>query len=91
MNGPLGEPDRTLARRAFGAVAQAPMLAVVGLVRLYQIFLSPIFGRQCRYQPTCSHYFLGALEKYGLLRGAWKGLRRIGRCHPWGGHGYDPP
>lgn len=66
------------------------------LIRFYQRFLSPAlkvaFGPHsgCRYQPTCSHYFLQAVEVHGPLRGSWMGLRRILRCHPWGGFGEDP-
>jgi len=60
-------------------------------VRCYQWTLSPIFGRACRFQPTCSHYMIGAVRKHGAVRGALKGIWRICRCHPWGGSGYDPP
>lgn len=63
---------------------------MVALVRFYQIFLSPLLGKNCRYQPTCSHYMLQALEIHGPFKGLYLGLRRISRCHPWGGEGYDP-
>ncbi len=59
-------------------------------IRFYQWFLSPMLGPTCRYQPTCSHYMVEAIEEWGVLRGLWLGLKRISRCHPWGGHGYDP-
>ncbi|MCB2110684.1 MAG: membrane protein insertion efficiency factor YidD [Defluviimonas sp.] len=59
-------------------------------VRAYRLFLSPWLGHSCRYQPTCSAYALEALERHGAIRGGWLALRRIGRCHPWGGSGYDP-
>lgn len=62
----------------------------VKLIRLYQITLSPYMGRQCRYTPTCSNYALEALQKHGLLRGSWLAVKRILRCAPWGGSGYDP-
>ena len=62
----------------------------VKLIRLYQITLSPYMGRQCRYTPTCSNYALEALQKHGLLRGGWLAFKRILRCAPWGGSGYDP-
>ena len=62
----------------------------VKLIRLYQITLSPYMGRQCRYTPTCSNYALEALRKHGLLRGGWLAFKRILRCAPWGGSGYDP-
>lgn len=61
-----------------------------GLVRIYQIGISPYFPSSCRYQPTCSGYMLEALRTHGPWRGLMLGLRRIGRCHPWGGSGYDP-
>jgi len=60
------------------------------LIRLYQICLSPYMGKQCRYTPTCSNYALEALQKHGLLKGSWLAIRRILRCAPWGGSGYDP-
>ena len=60
-------------------------------IRFYQYAISPLLGaNKCRFQPTCSHYMVGAIEEWGVLRGVWMGLKRIGRCHPWGGHGYDP-
>ena len=62
----------------------------VKLIRFYQIFLSPYMGRQCRYTPTCSNYALEALRKHGLFRGSWLAIKRILRCAPWGGSGYDP-
>jgi uncharacterized protein len=60
-------------------------------VRVYQYTLSPIVGRQCRYEPTCSHYFIGAVRKYGAVVGSLRGLWRICRCHPFHPGGYDPP
>ena len=75
-------------RRGTRAVAAAAMIAAV---RLYQLTLSPFLGRFCRFQPTCSQYFIEAVRKYGPWRGAAKGLWRIMRCHPFGGSGYDPP
>ena len=64
------------------------------LIRFYQGFISPVIhltpGSGCRFTPSCSAYFLEAVETHGVLRGGWMGLKRIGRCHPWGGFGYDP-
>jgi len=60
------------------------------LIKIYQLLISPLFPSSCRYSPTCSHYTLDALKKYGLLKGSWLGIKRISRCHPWGGSGYDP-
>lgn len=60
------------------------------LIRLYQILISPLLGANCRFTPTCSQYGLQAIRKYGPFTGGWMALKRISRCHPWGGHGYDP-
>ncbi len=57
---------------------------------LYRLVVSPLIGPRCRFLPTCSEYALDALAAHGALRGGWLTLRRIGRCHPWGGMGYDP-
>jgi uncharacterized protein len=70
---------------------QLPALLLIGAARVYQWTLSPLVGRQCRFEPTCSAYFILAVRKYGAMRGAWLGVRRIGRCHPWHPGGYDPP
>ena len=60
------------------------------LAKIYQLFISPMIPNACRYTPTCSAYFIEAVQKYGPFKGGWMGLKRIGRCHPWGGHGHDP-
>jgi putative membrane protein insertion efficiency factor len=60
------------------------------LVRIYQVIISPWLGPKCRFTPTCSHYAIEALKKHGLFKGAWLSAKRIARCHPWGGSGYDP-
>lgn len=60
------------------------------LVKGYQRLISPLFPPTCRYQPTCSQYALEAIQLHGGLKGAWLALKRIGRCHPWGGYGFDP-
>ena len=60
------------------------------LTRLWQIGPSRILPPSCRYAPSCSAYAIEALSRYGAVRGTWLAARRIGRCHPWGGHGYDP-
>ena len=61
-----------------------------GLIRLYQLFVSPLLPPGCRYLPTCSEYAAEAIAHHGAARGSWLTLRRLLRCHPWGGSGYDP-
>lgn len=63
---------------------------VVLLIRGYQYLISPLFPSTCRYEPTCSHYSIEALQKHGLFKGGWLSIKRIFSCHPWGGSGYDP-
>jgi putative membrane protein insertion efficiency factor len=65
-------------------------LPLVALIRIYQWVISPLIGPKCRFTPSCSNYALEALKKYGLFKGIWLSVRRIARCHPWGGHGVDP-
>lgn len=60
------------------------------IIRFYQIAISPMLGPRCRYIPTCSQYALEAIQIHGGLRGSWLAARRVCRCHPWGGYGYDP-
>lgn len=63
---------------------------LIGIVRGYRLLVSPWTPPSCRYTPTCSAYAIEAIERHGAVKGAWLAARRIGRCHPWGGHGYDP-
>ena len=65
-------------------------LLLRGLIRSYQLLISPILGPSCRYLPTCSDYAAEAIGRHGALAGTWLALRRLARCHPWGGSGYDP-
>ena len=60
------------------------------LIRFYQLCISPLLPKSCRYQPTCSNYAIQALSKYGIIYGSYLALRRILRCHPFGSSGYDP-
>ncbi len=60
------------------------------LIRFYQRFISPLLPASCIYQPTCSNYMLQAIERYGVFKGVWLGVKRIGRCHPFHQGGYDP-
>lgn len=73
--------------RALGTLLAWPLLA---LVSLYRYAISPWLGNNCRFEPSCSQYALDALRQHGAFRGTWLTVRRIGRCHPWGGSGYDP-
>jgi len=63
---------------------------VLSPVYLYRFTISPLIPARCRYTPTCSQYTIDALKKYGVLKGGWLSVKRIGSCHPWGGSGYDP-
>ena len=63
---------------------------MTGMIRFYQRGLGPLKPPCCRYDPTCSEYTRLAIESHGPVKGVWLGVRRIGRCHPWGGFGYDP-
>ena len=59
-------------------------------IRLWQLTISQILPPTCRYSPSCSAYTIEALQRYGPIKGLWLGIKRIGRCHPWGSSGYDP-
>ena len=83
----------TYCGKVFGCFGVYPFMMksiLIGLVKVYQAIVSPYFPNACRYTPTCSQYTVDAIQKHGAIRGGWLGLKRISRCHPWGGHGYDP-
>jgi len=63
---------------------------VAGLIRAYQIGISPLLGASCRFHPTCSHYAEESILRHGFVRGGWLAIRRLARCHPWHPGGYDP-
>lgn len=67
-----------------------PRRALIGLIATYQKLVSPSLGANCRYQPTCSSYACVAIERFGIVRGGWLALRRLGRCHPLRPGGFDP-
>lgn len=67
-----------------------PGLVAMSLIRAYQLFISPLLPASCRYTPTCSEYMRVAIDRHGLVRGVWLGLRRLGRCHPFHVGGFDP-
>jgi len=61
-----------------------------GIIRIYQMAISPYLGQNCRYSPTCSEYAVQAIDKHGIFKGGWLALKRLLSCGPWGGHGFDP-
>jgi len=63
---------------------------LIFIIKIYQFILSPLIGKNCRYLPTCSEYAIESLRLHGLLRGSFFTIRRILKCHPFGGHGFDP-
>ena len=73
-----------------GVVGRVLAWPLLGLVKLYRYAISPLIGANCRYQPTCSEYAMEALRVHGAFRASVLTAKRIARCHPWGGHGYDP-
>ena len=75
------------AARLAGRLCAWPL---VGLVQFYRCCISPLTPPSCRFTPTCSAYAIEALRKYGPIKGLWLTIRRLARCHPWGGSGYDP-
>ena len=78
-------------RRLASTLWHLPATLLISAARVYQWTLSPLIGQHCRFQPTCSAYFIVAVRKYGAIRGAWRGILRIGRCHPFNPGGFDPP
>ena len=64
---------------------------MIYFIRFYQIGISPLIGPNCRFTPTCSQYTIEAIQKYGPIRGSWRAVKRILRCHPWNPGGHDPP
>lgn len=79
--------DAPTPPRTFARILVYPL--ILG-VRAYQVVLSPLMGGRCRFTPTCSHYAIDALRTHGAARGSWLAARRVCRCHPFGGQGYDP-
>ena len=84
-----GADDVAEARASAGRPGLAARVCLL-LIRFYQRAVSPGLGRVCRFEPSCSHYSYEAIERHGLLRGVWLGVRRLLRCRPFGGSGYDP-
>ena len=63
---------------------------LIGLLKAYRAVISPLYGQVCKYYPSCSAYALEAVTVHGAMKGSWLAIRRLSRCHPWGGHGFDP-
>ncbi len=83
-------PSKKFSQRFWNGVKWVAISPFVAMVKFYQLCISPLLPHACRFTPTCSEYALEALRRHGLLRGGWLTVRRIARCHPWGGSGYDP-
>jgi putative membrane protein insertion efficiency factor len=73
------------------ALVGLPSQLLIAAVRVYQLVLSPLLGRHCRFSPSCSDYFIQSVRKYGSIRGSFRGILRICRCHPFHPGGHDPP
>ncbi|WP_238342919.1 membrane protein insertion efficiency factor YidD [Nocardioides cynanchi] len=71
-------------------LTRIPQYLLIGVLRLYRLAISPLYGQVCRYHPSCSAYALGSVTEYGAVRGVWMSARRLLRCHPWAPGGYDP-
>ncbi|TMI84765.1 MAG: membrane protein insertion efficiency factor YidD [Bacteroidetes bacterium] len=82
--------QRYNSRKLLQALGMILSLPFIALIKIYQVIISPWLGPKCRFTPTCSQYAVEALKKYGPFKGLWLAIKRISRCHPWGGHGYDP-
>jgi putative membrane protein insertion efficiency factor len=92
MSSPEAPIDEKPAPPTIGAwLVSLPARGAIALVRGYQFLLRPLFGGQCRFHPSCSEYFILAVEKYGVISGSCRGIWRIMRCHPFQPGGYDPP
>ncbi len=78
------------SKQIYNIIIKTIVFPFIIVIKLYQVLISPLFPSSCRYMPTCSHYTVEALKKHGLFKGGWLGIKRISKCHPWGGSGHDP-
>ena len=85
-NAPVGPPAKTNGLLLIVVITRLLILPI----RFYQRFISPLFPPVCRFTPSCSHYAIEAITKHGPVKGLWLAIKRILRCNPWGGSGYDP-
>lgn len=82
----MDEPHSKLYRKKVSPAGRVIIL----IVRFYQAAISPWLGRSCRFEPSCSSYMTEAVREWGAVKGGWMGIKRVARCHPWGGSGFDP-
>ena len=87
---PASTNKDTPAPGSGAAISKALSFPLILLVKLYRYCVSPMFPATCRFTPTCSEYAREALRRHGPFKGVWLAVKRISRCHPWGGSGYDP-
>lgn len=87
----MGSEHLEPSTKRFRWPVRVAVTLMVAVIRWYQIAISPLLGPSCRFTPTCSAYAIEAIRRYGPIRGGWKAVRRILRCHPWNPGGYDPP
>ena len=78
------------SKQIYNIIIKTITFPFIIVIKIYQVLISPLFPSSCRYTPTCSHYTVEALKKHGLFKGGWLGIKRISKCHPWGGNGHDP-
>ena len=86
----MSQNFKETARTVYKTILKLLAFPFILIIKMYQLLISPILPANCRYQPTCSHYAVEALKKYGIFKGGWLAIKRISRCHPWGSSGYDP-
>ncbi|MCH6575492.1 MAG: membrane protein insertion efficiency factor YidD [Bacteroidetes bacterium] len=78
------------SKQIYNIIIKTIVFPFIIVIKIYQWLISPLIPSSCRYTPTCSHYTVEALKKHGLFKGGWLGIKRISKCHPWGGSGHDP-
>lgn len=78
-------------RALFAWPGRVPGFLIICAIRVYQVALSPLLGPACRFEPSCSRYMVESIKRHGVLKGLWRGLKRLSHCHPWHPGGYDPP
>jgi len=78
------------SKQIYNIIIKTITFPFIIVIKIYQVLISPFFVSSCRYTPTCSHYTVEALKKHGIFKGGWLGIKRISKCHPWGGSGHDP-